>query len=42
MQDNTVQDNMTAPLLMNALKCSLPIYAKKALVQLHALKMHDE
>ena len=24
-----VQDNMTAPLLMNALKCSLPIYAKK-------------
>jgi hypothetical protein len=29
MQDNTVQDNMTAPLLMNALKCSLPIYAKR-------------
>ena len=29
MQDNSVQDNMTAPLLMNALKCSLPIYARK-------------
>ena len=31
MQDNTMHDNMTAPLalLMNALKCSLSIYAKK-------------
>ena len=40
-----VQNSMTAPLLMNALKCNLPIYAKEikpCSSQLHAWKMHDE
>ena len=40
MHDKTVQDNMTAPLLMNALKCIRE--ESQTSSQLHAWKVHDE